>query len=263
MRWYWIGNTYSRGMKLPKPPHIDPKKVIKAETLFSSRTEKIITFCIWLSIVLWFRLYKRIAGITIPELFTFVYSIIHDTRRWPLALIGLYGMRPLVLFPPTWLLSVFIGAVFGVWPGILFAYIWDNLWAVTWYRIWYYFGNHVLRNKEEVSVRLFSYRVHLHPFIAVFITRLSFVPDDIVTYSRWYLRAPRKRYLLGTLAGNIFFTVLSVLIGASIQNIETADFSKLTLDHTQLIRAIAGYALMLGVGVVLARKAGSVEKREK
>lgn len=245
-------------ISLPKPhikaPHINPEK------LFAPRTEKIITLCVRASVIAGFWIYKRIAGISLTELFGFVYELIHDTWRWPLALVGLYGMRPLVLFPPTWLLSMFIGAVFGFWPGIVFAYLGDNLWAVTWYRIGRYFGNHVLRNKEEVSIRLFSYHLHMHPFVAVFITRLSFIPDDIITYSRWYLQAPRKMYMLGTLAGNVFFTTLSVLIGASIENIAAADFSKLALNEQQLVRALIAYGILLLIGVWLGKKAGRVER---
>ncbi len=170
-----------------------------------------------------------------------------STGFWgPLLYIGVYVLRPLILFPST-VLTVLGGFVFGPVAGVLYTIVASNLSSSLAYLVGRFFGQGLLpEGGGDGWIARYATRMRANSFETVLIMRFIFLPYDLVTYLAGLLRIRFVPFILATALGSIPGTCAFVGFGASI---ERFDGSLPALDPVTL----AVSAVIFGVSLVLAR----------
>jgi uncharacterized membrane protein YdjX (TVP38/TMEM64 family) len=135
------------------------------------------------------------------------------------AYLGVSLVRPLVLFPAT-VVTVAAGLLFGPVAGVAVAVVAANASALVGYSI----GRRLSRptDSAQVTSRLgeWASRIRANGFEAVLLTRLIFLPYDLVNYGSGLLRVRPASFLAATAIGSLPGTVAFVLVGASITRLD-------------------------------------------
>lgn len=164
----------------------------------------------------------------------------------PLIYIGLYAIRPLILFPST-VLTLAGGFVYGPVLGVLYTIIASNVSSTVAYFVGRYFGKGLF--KEDGSnnlIQRYAAQMRENSFETVMIMRFIFLPYDLVTYVAGFLRIQFLPFILATALGSIPGTMAFIGFGASI---ETFDDSLPRLNPVTLGFSIAIFI----VSIVLSR----------
>ena len=181
------------------------------------------------------------------------------TRRSPFAplvYIGIYTLRPVVLFPAT-LLTLAGGALFGAVWGILYTIIGANLGATLAYFIGYFFGQNALETEGEDTGRLqrWTQRMRENSFETVLTMRFIFLPYDLVNYLAGFLRINYGAFILATILGSLPGTLSFVLLGASTGlNAEGGGFNPWVL-----VASVVIFVVSLALSRLLKRRKGVEE----
>ena len=136
---------------------------------------------------------------------------------WGLAVyVGLYTVRPLLLFSAT-VLSVAGGFLFGAWLGLVVVVVASNTSAMLAYGVGRWFGTATPVDAPP-SGRLGRYarRLGQGRVGTIAVLRLLPVPYDLVSYLAGFVRVRPLEFLAGTAIGGLPGTVVLVLFGASI-----------------------------------------------
>ncbi len=123
-------------------------------------------------------------------------------------LAGLYLARPLLLLPVT-VLTAFCGYLLGPWWGLALAHGAGLLSASVGYavaRLW--------RGRSGRLPSAWLTRLRARTFEAVLVSRLTFVPGDLVNGAAGALALPFGPFVSATLAGGLPGTTVAVLAGA-------------------------------------------------
>lgn len=126
-----------------------------------------------------------------------------------LALGIIYLIRPLLLLPTT-ILTAFCGYAFGPWLGLLIAHVAGLASALVAYagaRLW-------LGLPTSASSRLRD-RLRTRGFETVLISRLAFVPGDLVNAAAGGLAMPVGVFILATAIGGLPGSLVGAFAGAS------------------------------------------------
>ena len=156
-----------------------------------------------------------------------------DAAWWGVfAYIGVYLVRPLVLFPAS-VLTVMGGLLFGPWLGVVVVVIAANMSAMVAYGVGRLLGavpESAAPDRADVDpadgdddlsfVARWSGRLREHSFETVFVMRLLFLPYDLVSYVCGALRIRWAPFLLATALGSLPGTVSFVLLGASLERVD-------------------------------------------
>ncbi|MFK8023358.1 MAG: TVP38/TMEM64 family protein [Ilumatobacter sp.] len=149
-----------------------------------------------------------------------------DAAWWGiLAYIGVYFLRPIVLFPAS-VLTVMGGLLFGPWVGVAVVVFAANASAMIAYGIGRLLGkapgtdDMAPEEGDESFVEKWSGRLRENSFETVFIMRLLFLPYDLVNYVCGALRIRWTSFLLATALGSLPGTISFVLLGASLERID-------------------------------------------
>lgn len=169
-----------------------------------------------------------------------------------LLLAGIYLVRPLLLLPVT-VLTAFCGYLFGPLWGAAVAHVAATASASVAYlvvRRW--------RGRREVAVADPSAsgwmgRLRHGTFEAVLVSRLSFVPGDLVNGAAGALALPFGPFAAATLLGGLPGTVVGVLAGAGMRG---GDFraAAITLRPGFIVASLALALLSVAVAVALRRR---------
>ncbi|MDZ7706097.1 MAG: VTT domain-containing protein [Trueperaceae bacterium] len=168
------------------------------------------------------------------------------TERWgPLLLLGIYALRPLLLLPST-ILTVACGFLFGAWWGIVYATVATVGSSTIAYLIGRLFGRGAVA--ERSPYRLIT-AIRERTFETVLISRLIFLPGDLVNYVGGFLRIPFGAFALATAVGGMPSLAMAVLTGASVQG--SLRDAQVTLNPWYLLAAGVLLVFSLGVSRVL------------
>ena len=142
-----------------------------------------------------------------------VVDFLGQSRWGPLLFVGLYVLRPLVLFSSV-LLTLAAGALFGAVWGVVYTVVGSNLGATLAYYLGRVFGKDTSMTENK---RLGNYveRMRKNSFETVFIMRLIFLPYDLVNYLAGFLKINYGAFILATALGALPGTVSVALLGAS------------------------------------------------
>ena len=185
------------------------------------------------------------------------------------AFVGVYLIRPLVLFPAS-VITVMAGVLFGPWWGVAIVVVAANASAMVAYGVGRLLGRApgeagddstagdavtaadaaTTGADEEMSsdslAARWSNRLRENSFETVFIMRLIFLPYDLVNYLCGALRIRWAPFLLATALGSLPGTISFVLLGASLERIDQG------LDGINPWAIVASVAIFV-VSIVISR----------
>lgn len=146
-----------------------------------------------------------------------------DGAWWAIpAYIGVYAVRPLVLFPAS-LLTIAAGILFGPVVGIGAAAVGANLSGLVAFHLGRAFSPEALATTDDSATGLiarWSDRLRERSFATVMVMRLAFLPFDLVNYLAGFLRIDVRAFLAATALGSLPGTVSFVLAGASLERLD-------------------------------------------
>jgi len=179
------------------------------------------------------------------EVLRAIEGLVADPLRFALALVILYSLRPLVAWPLS-LVSVLVGYAYGfalgfpvaltgtvgscLVPFVLARYFRSDVGLVGWV--------------SGTGERFFDATGDVR---GVFAARLAPAPADAISYGAGLSGVPASGFVLGTLLGEIPWTVAFVLVGASMTDFSvgaaTLDSAAFVIGATLLaVLALAGPA---------------------
>lgn len=127
----------------------------------------------------------------------------------------IYVLRPYTLIP-VGRLSTTAGVFWGRWPGLAIGLGWEMLSACVAFQNGRMIWSSWLEHRKEEWFGKFSFMLLRYPILAVTLSRMSPLPDDVVNYGRWMLRISRFTYFRGSVFGNMLFSVLNIMMGVQI-----------------------------------------------
>ncbi|MFK7918426.1 MAG: TVP38/TMEM64 family protein [Ilumatobacter sp.] len=148
-----------------------------------------------------------------------------DAAWWGiLAYLGVYLVRPIVLFPAS-ILTIMGGVLFGPVVGVIVVVVAANTSAMIAFGVGRLLGKAPGSDGDgddtgESFVARWSNRLRENSFETVFVMRLLFLPYDLVNYVCGALRIKWTSFLLATALGSLPGTISFVLLGASLERID-------------------------------------------
>lgn len=219
--------------------------------------QRVLVVVLWLTIFLLWRNYQTTNDLSTTEAGQrFIDAV--DAAWWGvLAYVGVYLVRPLVLFPAS-VLTVMGGLLFGPWLGVAVVVVAANTSAMIAYGVGRLLGH--VPDPETAAVAAedgtpdenlsivarWSQRLRDHSFETVFIMRLLFLPYDLVNYVCGALRIRWTSFLLATALGSLPGTISFVLLGASLEHVDQG------LDGINPWAIVASVAIFV-VSIVISR----------
>ena len=177
-------------------------------------------------------------------------------NRWgPIVFIGLYILRPLVLFSAL-VLSIVAGALFGPVWGIVYTIIGSNAGASLAYFVGGLLGQDVIETEtdgEAKGMGRYVKRMRENIFETVLTMRLVGVPYDLVSYLAGFLKVNFWAFLAATALGALPGTVAIVLFGASVG----LEGGQPSLDWRVLVASVVIFAVSIGASRLLKRRESS------
>ena len=178
--------------------------------------QKLVAGGFWLALIGSYAFYIISNDLTLREALQQPVDFMRNNPLAPLIYIGLYTLRPVVLFSAT-LLTLAGGALFGPVWGIVYTIIGANLGATLAYFIGYFFGQGALETESEDAGRLQRWidKMRSNSFETVLTMRFIFLPYDLVNYLAGFLRINYWAFIFATILGSLPGTLSFVLFGAS------------------------------------------------
>ena len=178
--------------------------------------QKVVAGGFWLILIGSYAFYIVSNGLTFREALQQPIDFMRGNPLAPLIFIGIYTLRPIVLFSAV-LLSLAGGALFGGFWGIIYTVIGANLGATLAYFIGYFFGQGAVEEEAEAEGRLQRWigKMRSNSFETVLTMRFIFLPYDLVNYLAGFLRINYGAFILATILGSLPGTLSFVLLGAS------------------------------------------------
>ncbi len=159
-----------------------------------------------------------------------------------LVLAALYCVRPLFAWPTT-LLSLLVGAGFGVAVGVPLALVGIAVTTLPTFLATDYFAvGDRLPRAERIGTEYFDRVGALRGVIA---GRLVPVPSDVLTCGAAVAGVRLRTMLVGTVVGEVPWTVAAVVVGASAERVATTGLDGLGL-RLGVLTTLAGLLLLVG-----------------
>jgi len=194
--------------------------------IFKRNLTKIIALLFWATIIYAFQHYKISNDLSYKDV---AFSMLHfftSTAWGPVLYMGLYAIRPVILFPAT-IMTALSGALFGFWWGVLYTIIGENMSANFAYSIGRFFGKGIKLENSIIGGWVEALRKK--PFESVLFMRLFYFPFDLTNYGSGILKIKWSAYFTATLIGIMPGLTTFVALGASIK-LEEFQETGLTFD---------------------------------
>ncbi len=208
-----------------------------------SKSRLIATLSIWLLILAIMLISAKTHNLTVLAVMQNGLIRISELKFAPLFLIMIFLLRPLLLLPVS-ILSAFSGYLFGPILGLIYALFATSASASIAFVIARFFAS---KNKPPSNEYKLLSGLRQNTFESVLISRLTFVPGDIVNFSAGFLRANYWQFLLATIIGGLPGLSMTVLAGSAIEG----DFSYSGIE-INFYFLFASFVLM-SVSLILAR----------
>lgn len=195
----------------------------------------ITPFLVWGIILALFFYFKTVEHLSYENIAFALYRFFSNTGFvWIISFILIYALRPVVLFPASFM-SLMSGAIWGPVYGLIFSLIGSNL---SW-QTWYFMGRFLWKNiipSWEKNLIFSSSNTKKNPLIFIIGCRLLFLPYDGVSYFAWFLKTEWKSYTLGTLFWTFPWSLAIVLAGSSFYGVSLVSFAEARNGiHTSLL----------------------------
>lgn len=201
---------------------------LKTDLLYQVKKHapKMIALLFWGTILYTFQQYRIDNSLSYQDILLQGLHFFTSTMYGPVVYMGLYALRPLILFPAT-LLTALSGALFGFWWGVLYTILGENASANFAYWIGRFFGKDL--RLEDTLIGNWVEALRKNGFETVLLMRLFYVPFDLTNYGSGILRVKWSKYALATLIGIMPGLTTFVALGAAI-DIEKFQMDGLSFD---------------------------------
>lgn len=215
--------------------------------------QRYLVLGLWLVIfgLFWFLVNR--SGSSASELLQSWLQSFSSSRWGPILLLGIFIIRPLFLLPIS-ILNVFAGFAFGPIWGSLYAIVATLISASIPYAVGRFFGTGIKTQKLESQLLK---RMRERSFDTILLSRLVFIPGDLVNYAAGFLRISFLAFVLATALGGLPSLLMTTLAGASIEG--QFAFSGLRLNPWYLL-ASAGLLLFSLLSSYFLRKNSILQK---
>ena len=214
--------------------------------------QKLIAVFFWAVALIAYFVYTARSGLGPIETLRQLVTFLGDSAWGPLIFIGIYALRPLVLFSAG-LLTIAAGVLFGPVWGVVYTIIGSNLGASLAYLIGRFLGSDVVEeNDSDKGIGKYTKRLRENPFETVFIMRLIFLPYDLVNYLAGFLKINYVAFVTASILGALPGTISFVLFGASSGLSEGTP----SFDWRILAASVGIFIVSLGVSRLVKRREG-------
>ncbi len=214
--------------------------------IYSLRTRLTIAG-IWLALLAFAFVWGETHHFAPVDMILLVYRYVEGHAWGPLIYIGLYALRPFILFPAM-LLTITSGSLFGFLGGWALTIVGENLSANVAYLIARFLAGDAINESTNRFVRRWRPTLEEQAISTIIILRIIYLPFDLVNYACGILGVPWWKYALATFIGILPPMVTFVSFGASI-DVEEVLRSKGTLSVATLINS---QQLWISVGLLVA-----------
>lgn len=211
------------------------------QTWFREHAQKIGALFFWIVLIAVYQWYAASNQLSPLQVVQQMLTFIQDSVWGVLIYIVLYAVRPLILFPATFL-SVAAGFVFGPFFGVLYTIIASNISSTIAFFIGCFFGEGMIKDDgSDNLVQRYARRMRENSFETVMIMRFIFLPYDAVSYLAGFLRIKYLPFILATALGSIPGTMAFIGFGASIETFDGAlpKLNPVTLGFSFVIFAVS------------------------
>jgi len=188
---------------------------LKKDVLYQVKKHlpKLLALIFWGTILYTFQQYRIDNDLSYQGILLQGLHFFTSTVYGPLVYMGLYAIRPIVLFPAT-LLTALSGALFGFWWGVAYTILGENASANFAYWIGRFFGKDL--RLEDSLLGNWVEALRKNGFGTVLFMRLFYVPFDLTNYGSGILRVRWSKYALATLIGIMPGLTTFVALGAAV-----------------------------------------------
>lgn len=181
---------------------------------------KLPALLFWVALIIGCQWYARVNDLSPLEVVQRLLDFMTTGFWGALVYIGLYIVRPLILFPST-ILTLAGGFVFGPVLGVLYTILASNASSTAAYFVGRYFGEGLLKDDgSEGLLQRYARRMRENSFETVMTMRFIFLPYDAVSYLAGFLKIRYWSFILATALGSIPGTIAFVGFGASVERFD-------------------------------------------
>lgn len=209
----------------------------KTKPWLQQHASKLPALLFWAALIIGYQWYASVNDLSPLEVVQRLLDFMTTGLWGPLVYIGLYIVRPLILFPAT-ILTLAGGFVFGPVLGVLYTILASNASSTVAYFVGRYFGEGLFKDDgSDGLIQRYARRMRENSFETVMIMRFIFLPYDAVSYLAGFLKIRYWPFILATALGSIPGTIAFVGFGASIERFDGAipQLNPLTLGFSVAI----------------------------
>jgi uncharacterized membrane protein YdjX (TVP38/TMEM64 family) len=186
--------------------------------------QRFVVIAIWTTSVLLWRNYQSANDLSATGTAQQFIDSVGSAWWGILAFVGVYLARPIVLFPAS-VLTIVGGVLFGPFVGVIAVIIGANLSASIAFAIGRSLSAKIddaatLDTDQQSFIARWSQRMRDNSFETVLLTRLLFLPYDLVNYAAGALRIRYVPFITATALGSLPGTISFVLLGASLDRVD-------------------------------------------
>ncbi len=209
---------------------------------------KVIVAALWAVGLYYLYMYQQAQNLSAFETAFVIFDFIALSAWGALIYIAAYTLRPLVFFPGT-ALTILSGVFFGFWVGTLLTIIAANISAAAAYGIGRFFGGDL--KLEKTALGSWIQPLRDNPFESVLITRLIFLPFDLVSFAAGILKIKFIPFVLANFVGTLLGIATFVAVGASldVEELRTGGISRGVID----LKFLGLSALIFVVSIILSK----------
>ncbi len=213
--------------------------------------QKVVALLFWALLIGGYQWYAWSNQLSALEVVQRLLSLLNASVWGPVLFIGLYAIRPLILFPST-VLTLAGGFVFGPVLGVIYTLIAGNTSATVAYFVGRYFGQGLIAEGTSDSlIQRYATRLRQNSFETILVMRFIFLPFDLVNYLAGFLRIRWLPFVLATALGSIPGTLAFTWFGASIERL---DGGLPALNPTTLAVSVAILVISLALSRLIKRR---------
>lgn len=195
-------------------------RAAQSKSWFQEHAQKISALSFWIVLIAayqWYAVSNHLSPLQVVQQFL---GFMQDGMLGVVIYIVLYAVRPLILFPATFL-SVASGFVFGPVLGVLYTIIASNISSTIAYYVGRFFGDGLFKDDgSDDLIQRYARRMRENSFETVMTMRFIFLPYDAVSYLAGFLKIRYWPFILATALGSIPGTMAFIGFGASVETFD-------------------------------------------